>query len=85
METPQKNKWGKFPKRQWSRESKIPKELYSEGIYTLHWEGIDIDTGQILRGFKVVMNCNLYIETCNLEDDMRKEAIILTVIKIQKQ
>lgn len=85
MKTPQKNKWGKFPKRQWNRGSNIPRELFSEGVYTIHWEGIDMDTGQILRGFKIVMNCNLYIESCNLEDTMRKEAIILTVIKIQKQ
>lgn len=82
---PQKNKWGKYYKRQWSIKTKIPRELLSKGIYAIHWEAIDIDTGLITKGFKIVMNCNLYIEACNLEDSMRKENIIITEIKIQKK
>jgi hypothetical protein len=48
------------------------------------WEGFDYDTGNCLKGFRVVMNCCLFKEAERLEDELRKSRIILTKIEAIK-
>ncbi len=81
---PSKTKYGKFRKREWSKSAQLPMERFSEGVWSLLYEAIDVDNGTILTGFKVVMNCCLYNEAIKLEDEMRKRHIILTKIKATK-
>ena len=81
---PSITKYGKFRKKEWAKSAKIPFESFSEGAYCLMWEGFDYDNGSILKGFKVVMNCCLFKEAERLEDELRKERIILTKIEAIK-
>lgn len=81
---PSITKYGKFRKKEWIKSAKIPFEAFSEGLYCVLWEGFDYDTGNILKGFKVVMNCCLFKEAEKLENDLRKERIILTKIEAIK-
>ena len=81
---PSITKYGKFRKKEWIKNAKIPFEKFSEGMYCLMWEGFDYDNGVLLKGFKVVMNCNLFKEAERLEDELRKERIILTKIEALK-
>ena len=81
---PSITKYGKFRKREWIGRAKIPFEVFSEGYYSLTWEGFEWDTGQCVKGFRVVMNCCLFKEAERLEDDLRKSKIILTEIKAIK-
>lgn len=81
---PSITKYGKFRKKEWIKNAKIPFESFSEGTYALMWEGFDWDTGCVVRGFKIVMNCCLYKEAERLEDELRKEKIVLTEIKSVK-
>ena len=81
---PSITKYGKFRKKEWIKSAKIPFEKFSEGAYCLMWEGFDYDNGVILKGFKIVMNCNLFKEAEKLENELRKERIILTKIETIK-
>lgn len=81
---PSITKYGKFRKKEWIKSAKIPFEKFSEGAYCLMWEGFDYDNGIILKGFKIVMNCNLFKEAEKLENELRKERIILTKIETIK-
>lgn len=81
---PSKTKYGKFRKREWAKNAKLPMEKFSEGQWNLLYEAVDIDNGTMLSGFKGVMNCCLYDEATNLENEMRKKHIILLTIKAIK-
>lgn len=81
---PSITKHGKFRKKEWTKSAKIPLEAFSEGIYCLMWEGFEWDTGCIVKGFKVVMNCCLFKEAEQLENKLRKDKIILTKIEAIK-
>ena len=81
---PSITKYGKFRKKEWVKFAKIPFEAFSEGAYCLMWEGFDYDTGNILKGFRIVMNCCLFKEAERLEDELRKSRIILTKIEAIK-
>lgn len=81
---PSKTKYGKYRKKEWSKSAQLPMEKFSEGSWNLLYEAIDIDNGTILTGFKSVMNCCLYEEALSLENEMRREHIILTKIKATK-
>ena len=81
---PSKTKYGKFRKKEWVQTAKIPFEAFSEGYYSLMWEGFEEDTGRCVKGFRVVMNCCIFIEAGRLEDDLRKSKIILTKIEAIK-
>lgn len=81
---PSKTKYGKFRKKEWIKSAKIPFESFSKGPYVLMWEGFDEDTGCIITGFRVVMNCCLFKEAERLEDELRKCKIILTKIEATK-
>jgi hypothetical protein len=81
---PSKTKYGKFRKREWIKNAKLPMEKFSVGQWNLLYEAVDIDNGTILTGFKGAMNCCLYSEAINLEEDMRKKHIILLTIKAIK-
>lgn len=82
---PSITKYRKFRKKEWVKNAKIPFESLSEGIYALMWEGFDWDTGECLKGFKVVMNCCLFKEAEQLEDELRENRIILTKIETLKK
>ena len=81
---PSKTKYGKFHKKEWMKHAKIPFKSFSEGAYVLMWEGFESDTGCIVKGFRVVMNCCLFKEAERLEDELRKSKIILTKIEATK-
>lgn len=81
---PSKTKYGKFRKKEWIKNAKIPFESFSEGAYALKWEGFEMDTGCCVKGFRVVMNCCLYKEAERLENDLRKNKVILTKIEAIK-
>lgn len=81
---PSKTKYGKFRKKEWVYNAKIPMQKFSEGMWNLLYEAVDEDNGTILNGFKSVMNCCLYDEVIRLEDEMRKKHIILLKIKAIK-
>ena len=81
---PSKTKYGKFRKKEWIKNAKIPFEIFSEGCYSLMWEGFEWDTGLYVRGFRVIMNCCLFKEAERLEDDLRKSKIILTKVEVTK-
>lgn len=81
---PSITKYGKFRKKEWVKSAKIPFESFSEGLYCVSWEGFNYDTGCIVKGFKVVMNCCLFKEAEKLENDLRKKRIILTKIEAIK-
>lgn len=81
---PSITKYGKFRKKEWMKNAKIPFEAFSEGLYCISWEGFDYDTGNLLKGFKIVMNCCLFKEAEKLENDLRKGGIILTKIEAIK-
>lgn len=82
--TPSKTRDGRYRKREWVKNAKIPFESFSEGVYCLMWEGFDYDNGTPLKGFRVVMNCCLFREAGRLEDELRKNRIILTKIEAIK-
>lgn len=81
---PSKTKYGKFRKKEWIKNAKIPFEAFSEGVYVLTWEGFEWDTGECVKGFRVVINCCLFKEAERLENDLRKSKVILTTIKTIK-
>jgi len=81
---PSITKYGKFRKKEWVKNAKIPFESFSEGVYCLMWEGFDYDNGTMLKGFRVVMNCCLFKEAERLEDELRKSRIILIKIEAIK-
>ena len=81
---PSTTKYGKFHKKEWIKSAKIPFESLSEGSYALMWEGFESDTGCMVKGFRVVVNCCLFKEAEQLEDDLRKSKIILTKIEAIK-
>lgn len=81
---PSITKYRKFRKKEWAKSAKIPFELFSEGYYSLMWEGFESDTGLCVKGFRVVMNCCLFKEAERLESDLRKSKIILTKIEATK-
>lgn len=81
---PSKTKYGKFRKKEWLKNAKIPFESFSEGAYTLKWAGFELDTGCCVKGFRVVMNCCLFKEAERLENDLRKSKVILTKIEAIK-
>lgn len=81
---PSITKYGKFRKKEWIKSAKIPFEVFSEGYYSLMWEGFEWDTGQLVKGFRTVMNCCLFKEAERLENDLRKSKIILTKIEAIK-
>lgn len=81
---PSTTKYGKFRKKEWIKSAKIPFESFSEGCYSLLWEGFEEDTGCLVKGFRIVMNCCLFKEAEQLEDDLRKSKIILTKIEAIK-
>lgn len=81
---PSKTKYGKYHKREWVRRAKLPMEKFSEGQWSLLYEAVDTDNGTMLTGFKSVINCCLYDEAIKLEEEMRKEHIILLTIKAIK-
>lgn len=81
---PSKTKYGKYRKGEWSKNAQLPMEKFSEGTWCLLYEAVDTDNGTMLSGFKSVMNCCLYKEAQNLENEMRKKHIILLKIKAIK-
>lgn len=81
---PSKTKYGKYRKREWVQNAKIPMQKFSAGTWSLLYEAVDTDNGTILSGFKSVMNCCLYEEATKLENEMRKKHIILLKIKAIK-
>ena len=81
---PSITKYGKFRKKEWIKSAKIPFEAFSEGPYTLMWEGFEWDTGNCVKGFRVVMNCCLFKEAERLENELRKSRVILTKIETIK-
>lgn len=81
---PSITKYGKFRKKEWVKSAKIPFEAFSEGAYCLMWEGFDYETGNCLKGFRVVMNCCLFKEAERLENELRESKIILTKIEAIK-
>lgn len=81
---PSITKYGTFRKKEWIKSAKIPFEPFSEGVYCVLWEGFDYDNGSLLKGFRVVMNCCVFKEAERLEDDLRKERIVLTKIEAIK-
>ena len=81
---PSITKYGKFRKKEWIQSAKIPFESFSEGTAVLMWEGFEWGTGCIVKGFRVVMNCCLFKEAERLENDLRKDKIILTKIEATK-
>lgn len=81
---PSKTKYGKFRKKEWIKSAKIPFDSFSEGSYALLWEGFESDTGCMVKGFRVVMNCCLFKEAERLEDELRESKIILTKIEAIK-
>lgn len=81
---PSKTKYGKFRKKEWLKNAKIPFESFSEGTYALKWEGFELDTGCCVKGFRVVINCCLFKEAERLENDLRKSKVILTKIEATK-
>lgn len=66
------------------KNAKIPFESFSEGSYALMWEGFESDTGCVVKGFRIVINCCLFKEAERLENDLRKSKIILTKIEATK-
>lgn len=78
---PSTTKDGKFRKKEWVKTAKIPFEPFSEGIHALKWEGFEEDTGCIVKGFRTVMNCCLFKEAEKLENDLRKNKVVLTKIE----
>lgn len=66
------------------KNAKIPFEAFSEGAYSLLWEGFEWDTGNCVKGFRVVMNCCLFKEAERLENELRKSRVILTKIEAIK-
>ena len=81
---PSVTKYGKFRKKEWIKSAKIPFESFSEGSYALMWEGFESDTGNCVKGFKIVMNCCLFKEAERLENELRKSKVILTKIEAIK-
>lgn len=81
---PSITKYGKFRKKEWVKNAKIPFEAFSEGTYVLMWEGFEWDTGNCVKGFRVVMNCSLFKEAERLENELRKSKVILTKIEATK-
>lgn len=81
---PPKTKCGRYPKREWAKNAKIPFDSFSEGAYCLMWEGFEWDTGCCVKGFRVVINCCLFREAGRLEEELRKSNIILTKIEAIK-
>lgn len=81
---PSITKYGKFRKKEWVKNSKIPFEPFSEGAFALMWEGFEWDTGNCVKGFRIVMNCCLFKEAERLENELRKSKIILTKIEATK-
>ena len=81
---PSITKYGKFRKKEWIKNAKLPFEPFSEGSYALMWEGFEWDTGNCVKGFRVVMNCCLFKEAVRLEDELRKSRVILTKIEAIK-
>lgn len=81
---PSKTKYGKYRKKEWTKNAQLPMEKHSEGAWNLLYEAVDIDNGTMLTGFKGVMNCCLYKEAEKLENEMRKKHIILLKIKAIK-
>lgn len=81
---PSKTKYGKYRKKEWVQNAKIPMQKLSKGTWSLLYEAVDLDNGTILNGFKNVMNCSLYEEAVKLENEMRKKHIILLKIKAIK-
>lgn len=81
---PLKTKYGKYRKKEWAQNAKIPMQKFSEGTWSLLYEAVDTDNGTMLSGFKSVMNCCLYKEAVKLEEEMRKKHIILLKIKAIK-
>ena len=81
---PSMTKYGKFRKKEWLKSAKIPFEPFSEGIHALMWEGFDKETGECVKGFRIVMNCCLFKEAERLENDLRKSKVILTKIEATK-
>lgn len=73
-----------FYEKEWMKSAKIPFELFSEGCYVLMWEGFESDTGCVVKGFRVVMNCCLFKEAERLENDLSKSKIILTKVEATK-
>lgn len=82
--TPSITRDGRYRKREWVKNAKIPFDPFSEGAYCLMWEGFDYDNGTLLKGFRVVMNCCLFREAGRLEDELRKSGIIITKIEAIK-
>lgn len=82
--TPSITRDGRYYKREWVKNAKIPFEPFSEDAYCLMWEGFDYDNGTLLKGFRVVMNCCLFKEAERLEDELRKSRIIITKIEAIK-
>ena len=81
---PSITKYGKFRKKEWVKSAKIPFEPFSKGTFALMWEGFEWDTGNCVKGFRVVMNCCLFKEAERLENELRKSKIILTKIEVTK-
>ena len=81
---PSITKYGKFRKKEWIKNAKIPFEVFSEGYHSILWEGFEKDTGLCVKGFRIVMNCCLFKEAERLENDLRKSRIILTKIEAIK-
>ena len=81
---PSKTKYGKYRKKEWTYNAKLPMEKFSEGAWNLLYEAVNTDDGTMLIGFKTVMNCCLYDEAIKIENDLRKEHIILLKIKAFK-
>ena len=80
---PVKTKCKKFRLLQWSNAEWWGNNHQRDEPFTLQWEGFDEDNGTLLRGFKVLLQGNPWIEARKMEKEFRKEKIIITTIKLQ--
>lgn len=80
---PQKTKHNRFRLLQWSNDEWWGHNHQRDEPFTLQWEGFDSESGTLLRGFKVLLQGNPWIEASKMEKEFRKEKIIITSIKLQ--
>lgn len=86
MKLPKQTKYGKFRlKSNWRVPASEVNKPMSLGYWLIEWEGVDNETGLIVKGYKGLFYPNLYEEGAKLEKELRKEKIILTSLKFRKQ
>lgn len=85
MKLPKQTQYGKFRLRScWRVPASEAHKPMSSGYWLIEWEGVDNETGLIVKGFKGLFYPNLYYEAQTLEKELRKEKIIVTSMKFKK-